>query len=97
MPNRNGTGPFGDGRLGKGLGPCGRTDIANDNRRGFRRGMNRCFGGFGGFGHMRWRQNAEMSESNSVYTYDKETLQNEKSRLEKLLNWVNERLTESDK
>jgi len=24
MPNQNGTGPFGDGRPGRGIGPCGR-------------------------------------------------------------------------
>jgi len=37
MPNQNGTGPFGDGRPGRGLGPCGR----------FVRG---CFGSGRGFG-----------------------------------------------
>lgn len=26
MPNRDGTGPVGTGKKGKGLGPCGRTD-----------------------------------------------------------------------
>jgi len=25
MPNRNGTGPFGTGRAGRGFGPCGRA------------------------------------------------------------------------
>ncbi|MCB5224904.1 MAG: DUF5320 domain-containing protein [Candidatus Cloacimonadaceae bacterium] len=34
MPGRDGTGPLGDGRMGRGLGPCGkrrqRNTLAND-------------------------------------------------------------------
>jgi hypothetical protein len=28
MPNRDGTGPRGDGRPGRGLGPCGRSGVS---------------------------------------------------------------------
>ncbi len=31
MPNRDGTGPVGKSRKGKGLGPCGRTENAKNN------------------------------------------------------------------
>jgi hypothetical protein len=41
MPNQNGTGPFGDGRPGRGLGPCGRFGLTlfggrNSNQTNFR-------------------------------------------------------------
>ncbi|MDY0151691.1 MAG: DUF5320 family protein [Candidatus Cloacimonas sp.] len=82
MPNQNGTGPFGDGRLGRGLGPCGRGG----------RGM-----GCGrGFGRRGWMQSA-VQNNDAVYPYDKNELQEEKSRLEKLLTWVSARLTDLDK
>jgi len=35
MPNRDGSGPYGDGRPGRGLGPCGRiSNASRGNRRG---------------------------------------------------------------
>ncbi len=99
MPNYDGTGPFGDGRPGRGLGPCGRTDRAQFNamRRGMRRGMRQGFYGFGGFGRRAWMQDTNVPEGNSAYLYDKDTLLEEKSRLEKLLNWVSNRLADIEK
>jgi len=96
MPNHDGTGPNGSGRPGKGLGPCGRTDRALNNamRRGFRRGLRQ---GFGGFGRRGWMCNDEMLDDESAYSYDKEALQKDKSRLEKLINWVNDRLADIEK
>lgn len=83
MPNQDGTGPLGSGRLGRGLGPCGRGG----------RGM-----GCGrGFGRRGWMKNAEPMNSDAVYPYEKAELQEEKSRLEKLLTWVSARLTDLDK
>lgn len=41
MPGMDGTGPFGDGRPGRGSGPCGR-DLARGRGRG--RGFGRGFG-----------------------------------------------------
>lgn len=99
MPNNDGTGPFGDGRMGRGLGPCGRSDRAQFNamRRGVRRGMRQGFCGFGGFGRRAWLQYNDVPESNSAYLYDKGVLLEEKSRLEKLLNWISDRLADVDK
>ena len=96
MPNHDGTGPFGDGRPGRGLGPCGRTDRAQFNamRRGMRRGMQL---GFGGCRHRGWIQNADVLDSNSAYLFNKETLISEKSRWEKLLSWVTNRLADIEK
>jgi len=37
MPYYDGTGPFGDGRLGRGMGPCGRGGRAFGARGGLRR------------------------------------------------------------
>jgi len=44
MPNRDGTGPMGNGRLGRGLGPCGKTQGGRGRGLGFRRA---CRFGFG--------------------------------------------------
>lgn len=46
MPNYDGTGPFGDGRPGRGLGPCGRTDYAYGFGCGRRRGLFPRMGGY---------------------------------------------------
>ena len=90
MPNHDGTGPLGNGRPGKGLGPCGQTDKEHNTIivRGFSKGMRH------GFGRRGWMHNVEMMDSNTAYSYDKESLLKEKSRLEKLLNWVNDRLVD---
>lgn len=40
MPGMDGTGPYGDGRPGRGLGPCGRGMARGHGRgRGFGRGL----------------------------------------------------------
>ncbi|GAB1467811.1 hypothetical protein MASR2M64_04980 [Candidatus Cloacimonadota bacterium] len=86
MPNYDGTGPLGDGRLGRGLGPCGRFGRCQGGGRNFGRG----------FGRRGWMQSAEMT-NDTVYAYEKDELQEEKSRLEKQLTWVSERLADLDK
>ena len=104
MPGYDGTGPFGDGRPGRGLGPCGRFEgVAL--RRGFGRGYGRGFGGgFGrGFGRgygYRFRAgayNAPYNYPEPVYVYSKEDLQAQKADLEKQLQWLNEQLAKEDK
>jgi hypothetical protein len=49
-----------------------------------------------GFGRRGWMQSA-VQNNDAVYPYDKNELQEEKSRLEKLLTWVSARLTDLDK
>lgn len=95
MPYHDGTGPFGDGRPGRGLGPCGRFGVPV--RGGLGRGFGRGMGFRQGFGRRGWIYNNEMPVNDSVYSYDKDTLQQEKSRLEKLISWVNERLADIEK
>lgn len=99
MPNYDGTGPLGNGRPGRGLGPCGRADIPQcpPFGRGFRRGQRRGFGGFGRFGRGRLPEIETPMSNSGVYPYEKEMLQEEKSRLEKVLAWINDRITEMDK
>ncbi|MDD4308956.1 MAG: DUF5320 domain-containing protein [Candidatus Cloacimonetes bacterium] len=99
MPNRDGTGPFGDGQVGRGLGPCGRPDRAQFSgmRRGMRRGIGAGFCGFGGFGRRARMQDTVLPEGNSAYLYSKDTLLEEKNRLEKLLTWVSDRLADIEK
>lgn len=96
MPNHDGTGPFGDGRPGRGFGPCGRY------RRRFCAGFRRMGGGLGlrsrGF---RFRgqgvfpkdipQNAKMTET-GFYPYTQEELRTQKTELEAQLKWLNEQL-----
>jgi len=43
MPRYDGTGPFGDGRFGRGLGPCGRGEGRGFGARG---GLRRRFFGY---------------------------------------------------
>ncbi len=88
MPNRDGTGPFGDGRPGLGMGPCGRTDVPF---RGGRRGR------FGGRGFARrcfwdYHPTANADDYPTVYSYDKASLLKQKSELENQLKWLNEQL-----
>lgn len=101
MPNHDGTGPFGDGRPGKGMGPCGRYDSPRGN--GFGRGCGRGFGHGRGFG-FRYRGNnwsaldyMKSIEKQDMYPYTRENLQAQKEELEKQIKWVNDRITESEK
>ena len=95
MPYQDGTGPFGNGRPGRGMGPCGRH-LRNPNLefgRGLRRrnrfAMRQCFGP----GPMFWR-NSEASPA--VYEYEKDALEAQKSWLEKQLDWIKQRLQDRD-
>ncbi len=91
MPYQDGTGPFGDGRMGRGMGPCGRTENNLGMGRGLRKGFR--WGG-SGFGRRNWMRNEPLQQGSPAYSYDKESLQQEKSRLEKLINWISDRITE---
>jgi len=83
MPGYDGTGPEGQGRNGRGLGPC--NDAESRSGTGFlgfrrsRRGGRRNF----------WRIN-RTTES------EKSALQSEKSRLTQMLDAVNQRLDSMD-
>ncbi len=81
MPARDGTGPFGNGPIGRGLGPCGEGWQGNDqpfglglsNRRGRR---------FGNFSQRRgWWGNPNVPATDSQI----QSLQNQQ-------NWLKERL-----
>ncbi|MCK9558412.1 MAG: DUF5320 domain-containing protein [Candidatus Cloacimonetes bacterium] len=98
MPGFDGTGPFGDGRPGRGLGPCGRFDgfLASG---GYGRGRGRRFGG--GFGY-RYRVGAYPVQTNyayrePIYSYTKEDMLAQKAEIEKQLQWLNEQLSQEDK
>lgn len=85
MPNKDGTGPFGDGRPGRGLGPCGRFGTRQSG--GFRRGMGRGFrrgwrfqGG--------WRQDLAPAGGTDVYEYSLTSLEEQKADLEEQMKWI---------
>lgn len=86
MPNRDGTGPFGDGRPGRGFGPCGR--FGWQPRRGCGRGPGRVFGyRFRGG----WDAREELPPRESpggFYPYDQASLKAHKEELEEQLNWI---------
>lgn len=94
MPKNDGTGPFGDGRPGRGLGPCGRF-------------KDYFFGGGRGYAAnypVRRRRRfidyifpARYEDSRNVYPYDEPDLQARKKDLERELNLVEERLKETKK
>jgi hypothetical protein len=77
MPFRDGTGPMGDGRPGRGLGPCGRGGSFAFGRRANRRCRNR------------W----QLTDSyRAEYQYSREDLATEKKELEAQLEWINKEL-----
>lgn len=80
MPRMDGTGPFGDGRPGRGLGPCGRRDYSRRLRgtSGFRRGVSNA---------------AQPTTNTEFYSYDTKTLEAQKAELEEQLQWINDQLT----
>lgn len=85
MPNRDGSGPFGDGRPGRGLGNCAKSD--NSIRRGMGRG-NRC-----GFGLQNRFRGGDVSDApQSIYPYTEESLQSQKEELVNRLNWIEAQL-----
>ena len=83
MPNRNGTGPMGQGsKTGRGLGQCN-VESANINRAGFGRGQ----------GRLRACQNGRGFARS--YNLDKPrnlSLNEEKQLLEKRLDMINQQL-----
>ncbi len=84
MPNRDETGPIGQGPLtGRGLGPCGR---------GMRRGFGRCLGrGFGrGFG-FRYAEPVVLNEKEEKQILEAELkeIELEKQEIEKRLKEIN--------
>ncbi len=86
MPNRDGTGPFGDGRPGRGCGPCGRFGC--QPRRGNGRGPGRAFGyRFRGGWEVREELPPQGNDS-GFYPYDQAGLKTRKEELEEQLNWI---------
>ena len=83
MPGMDGTGPLGNGRPGKGLGPCARTGIGRSFGRRFR-GRLRCRGGV--------NIAAQPTGISECYSYDKKTLEAKRAELEEQLQWINEQL-----
>lgn len=100
MPNQDGTGPFGNGTPGRGMGPCGRFGTSVRGGFGFGRGRGRGFGR--GFGFRRgWRWNWDAYDRPvdypRVYEYSREELQAQKDELQKQLEWLNQQLTKEEK
>lgn len=77
MPYRDGTGPMGNGRPGRGLGPCGKGGFVANGRRGNRGFCNRMAG---------------PNTFETGYTYSKENLSAQKEELQAQLDWINKEL-----
>ncbi len=94
MPNNDGTGPFGDGRPGKGLGHCGKFAVTMRGGQG--RGFgNRCGRGAGirnRGGMVGNRRNLAFQENPELYTYSRDNLLAQKAELEDQLKWLNGQL-----
>jgi hypothetical protein len=93
MPNYDGTGPFGDGRPGRGLGPCGR--FGRPGRGGYGRGFGRGYGRGFGFRHRYGWDNYNSYrawDDPEMYTYSRESLREQKQRLEEQLEWINSQI-----
>lgn len=106
MPNQDGTGPFGNGRGGRGLGPCGRPGTPARGGFGprFGAGCGRGFGRGGGFGFRGGngaRFNSDYDRpgymaSETMYSYTKEDLRAQKDDLERQLHWLTEQLAKEE-
>jgi hypothetical protein len=98
MPGFDGTGPFGDGRPGRGFGPCGRFDTTA--RRGFGGGRGRGRGPGGGYGYRNrgyyYDAPVNYATREPVYTYTKDDMVAQKDELEKQLQWLNEQLSKDE-
>ena len=96
MPNLDGTGPFGDGRPGRGLGPCGRFGTTMRGRFGYGRGW-RCGYGF----HRGWRwYNYWYGEAMNFPLpdyYTHEELLAQKEELQKILQRIDQQLEKENK
>jgi len=99
MPGYDGTGPFGDGRPGRSLGPCGRFDSTTLRRGfGYGRGRGRGFGGGFGYRFRGWAYDMPVAYYNRepVYSYSKEDMQAQKAELEKQLQWLTDQLSKDE-
>ena len=96
MPGFDGTGPYGDGRPGRGLGPCGR--LGRIIRYGFGRGRRFMGGNRGRFRGYGGDYTGEYYYEEPGYGQPptKEDLQSHKKQLEKELKWIDEELNESE-
>ncbi|HNT52219.1 MAG TPA: DUF5320 domain-containing protein [Candidatus Syntrophosphaera sp.] len=95
MPNYDGTGPFGDGRPGRGLGPCGRFTGSSRGFFGPRlgRGSGR---GLGWRNCRRYWQDFQLAATDqTAYPYSREELLAQKEDLHKQLLWVERHLDSS--
>lgn len=84
MPYRDGTGPMGDGRPGRGMGPCN----TKPNQFGFGRRNGRG-------NRNRWclRNIFKPAQSDpAFYPYTREDLLSQKESMESQLKWLNEQL-----
>jgi hypothetical protein len=92
MPGFDGSGPFGDGRPGRGLGPCGRFEGA-----GYGAGYG---GGRGRFGFRNRRRfydaPVNYTYREPVYAYSKEDMLAQKEELQRQLQWLNEQLAKEE-
>lgn len=93
MPGFDGTGPLGDGRPGRGMGPCGRGARPFGNRMG--RG-----GGFGGGRRSRCYWDSPRAYSSAgdrgIYPYDRAALEQQKEELQGQLKWLEEQLSKTE-
>ena len=97
MPNYDGTGPFGDGRLGRGLGPCGRNYYRRNENAEYGRGnLN------GNQGHRCRRHLIDyvlplVQGISEGFRLNKTNLKERKSELVKELDWINKELEQTGK
>jgi hypothetical protein len=97
MPNYDGTGPFGDGRPGRGLGPCGRNYNRRNENAGYGRGnLN------GNQGHRCRRHLIDyvlplFQGISEGFRLNKTNLKEIKSELVKELDWINKELEQTGK
>ncbi len=94
MPYQDGTGPFGDGRPGRGLGPCGR--FGNLPRFGFGRGYGYRGRGYGFRGRGWYPYPYETAPGSAVYSYTKEDLLAHKKELQDQLKWIEDQIIKSE-
>ncbi len=102
MPNQDGTGPFGNGRPGRGLGYCGRfgtTVRGGFGRfmgRGNRRGYRCCPGRGFGFQQGGWGWNPDYyerpAEDRELSSYSRADLEAQKNELRKQLDCLEKQL-----
>lgn len=91
MPNFDGTGPYGNGRLGRGMGPCGRGDAmyGYGRGRGYYQGTPRYRRRF-----MDYLYPIGVGIS-QMLGLNKDALRERKSMLEEELNLINKKLNET--